>query len=75
LNGKTSYDYGDDDKNVLFVKGKLKSTLVGYMTSRESVKVNNVIKKYRDNNLKTGDTNSVSIENLSLIPEPKLPKT
>lgn len=43
---KASYDYGDDDKNVLYVKGKLKTTLTGYMTSKESVNVNKVIKKY-----------------------------
>lgn len=50
---EAAYDYGDDDKSVLYVNGKLQSTIYGSMSSRESVKVNKVIEKYNQITSKT----------------------
>ena len=43
---EASYDYGDDDKSVLYVNGNLRTTVYGSMTYKEKSKVNNVIEKY-----------------------------
>lgn len=43
-----SYDYGEDDQSVLYVKGSVKTRLVALMSAREKNRVDRVIEKFRN---------------------------
>jgi len=66
-----NHDFGDDRNSVLYVNGKLRNTLTGYLTRAESLKVNKVIAKYnsKEFNALRNKANSVGIDTLKVMPD------